>query len=512
MVLTSNQKSISLHNAEAIPIAEIPVLAYADFKAQVLTWLHSEKCHCVAYYAYPIAGGLKFIAAIADDSNGSIDVLSHEQMGSGPFKLEAISATVMAMHIYEREIAENYGVVFIDHPWAKPVRFAFNRYNQDMQVNDYPFYKIESDQLHEVGVGPIHAGVIEPGHFRFLCNGETVLHLEIQLGWQHRGIEQLYLDKSSMLQRAILSENIAGDTAVGHTTAFSLLTESLVGTNTQNAMLDLERCIALEWERIAMCIFDLSNLNIGIAYQLANSVFGALRTPVINFFQSWCGNRFGKSLIRPGGTNYPLTDQLVEKMKALLDDFEVRFDAMAEKTFHLPSVLNRFDGIGKVTKKQMMLIGAVGQSAKMAGLVRDIRSTHPIMTYEALKVLPEMQSGGDVLARFTLRRLEIKQSITLIRNLLDMRQYLYQESTAPLKQQEYKMKPNMFSLALIEGWRGEICHSAVTDGEGNLKHYKVKDPSFHNWLALALSLRNLEISDFPINNKSYNLSYCGFDL
>jgi len=116
------------------------------------------------------------------------------------------------------------------------------------------------------------------------------------------------------------------------------------------------------------------------------------------------------------------------------------------------------------------------------------------------------------LARFTLRRLEIKQSITLIRHLLDMRQYLYQESTAPLKRQEYKMKPNMFSLALIEGWRGEICHSAVTDGEGKLKHYKVKDPSFHNWLALALSLRNLEISDFPINNKSYNLSYCGFDL
>jgi Ni,Fe-hydrogenase III large subunit len=134
------------------------------------------------------------------------------------------------------------------------------------------------------------------------------------------------------------------------------------------------------------------------------------------------------------------------------------------------------------------------------------------MAYETLKVLPEMQNGGDVLARFSMRRLEIKQSISMIRHLLDMRQYVDQESTAPLKQSEYRMKPNTFSLALVEGWRGEICHCAITDEHGNLQHYKVKDPSFHNWLALALSLRNLEISDFPINNKSYNLSYCGFDL
>ena len=511
MVLTTDKKSISIHNTEAVSITEIPVLAYADFKAQVLTWLHFEKCHCVAYFAYPFAGGLKFIAAIADDSNAQIYLLSHEQQGQN-IELDALSATAMPMHIYEREIAENYGVVFNNHPWPKPVRFAFNRFNQEMQVNDYPFYKIESDQLHEVGVGPIHAGVIEPGHFRFLCNGETVLHLEIQLGWQHRGVEQLYLDKKTMLQRAILSENIAGDTAVGHATAYALVSESLTGAHTQNTMLDIERTVALEWERIAMCIFDLSNLNIGIAYQLANSVFGALRTPVINFFQSWCGNRFGKSLIRPGGTHYPLTDELVTKLVAIMDDFETRFDAMAEKTFHLPSVLNRFDGIGKVSKKQMTLIGAVGQAAKAAGLIRDTRYTHPVLAYETLKILPEMQNGGDVLARFTMRRLEIKQSITMIRHLLDMRQYVDQESAAPLKQSESSMKPNTFSLALVEGWRGEICHCAITDENGNLQHYKVKDPSFHNWLALALSLRNLEISDFPINNKSYNLSYCGFDL
>src|SRR5207247_2562206 len=137
------------------------------------------------------------------------------------------------------------------HPWKKPVRYAFNRADRQQIINNYPFYKIESEELHEVGVGPIHAGVIEPGHFRFLCNGETVLHLEIQLGWQHRGVEQLYIDKPKLLQRTILSESIAGDTSVGHAHTFVTLMESLGDVST-TPRLDAERTIALELERIAM--------------------------------------------------------------------------------------------------------------------------------------------------------------------------------------------------------------------------------------------------------------------
>jgi Ni,Fe-hydrogenase III large subunit len=426
-------------------------------------------------------------------------------------QLTSLAREIYAFHIFEREIAENFGVEFVYSPWAKPVRYAFNRANKANVINTYPFYKIQGDELHEVGVGPIHAGVIEPGHFRFLCNGETVLHLEIQLGWQHRGIEQLFLSKPSLLQRTVLSESIAGDTAVGHASAFVALLESL-GSVTVPERLDIERTIALELERMAMHVGDLGNMNIGLAYQLASSVFGTLRTPVINYTQTWCGNRFGKGLIRAGGTHYPFTEELSDKLTKLLDNFEERFDPMADHMFGLPSVLMRIENIGKVTEKQMRLIGAVGMTARMAGVGRDIRQSHPFAAYKKYPIVSETLEAGDVWARAMLRKMEIKRSIQYLRDLMAIHKKLNQSSPVPLKESESRLAPSSLCISMVEGWRGEIVHCAITDNKGQIVHYKVKDPSVHNWMALALSLRDLEISDFPINNKSYNLSYCGHDL
>jgi Ni,Fe-hydrogenase III large subunit len=182
-------------------------------------------------------------------------------------------------------------------------------------MDNYPFYRIESEELHEVGVGPIHAGVIEPGHFRFICNGEKVLHLEIHLGYQHRGIERLFVEKKTALQRCILAESIAGDTAVGHALAHVQLIESLAGVEVPEA-LQIERCIALELERIAVHIGDTAALCADVAYQIGQVVCEALRTTIINTTQLWCGNRFGKGLIRPGGTHYRLSDTQVDSMLA----------------------------------------------------------------------------------------------------------------------------------------------------------------------------------------------------
>lgn len=497
-------------NQGTLPLKDIPVLPYGTFHNEVLQLMREPYAHCINYYAYRKTELLKFICCIADDQAGDIKVFSHEM----PVKekmLTSITREIYAFHIYEREIAENFGVEFVYSPWAKPVRYAFNRADKKKIINNYPFYKIQGDELHEVGVGPIHAGVIEPGHFRFLCNGETVLHLEIQLGWQHRGVEQLFLSKPSLIQRTVLSESIAGDTAVGHASTFVTLLESL-GSVKIPERLEIERTIALELERIAMHVGDLGNLNIGLAYQLASSVFGTLRTPVINYTQTWCGNRFGKGLIRAGGTHYPLTEDLMSKLAKLLDNFEERFDPMAEHMFGLPSVLMRVENIGKVTEKQMRLIGAVGMAARMAGVNRDIRKSHPFAAYTKYPISTETLEAGDVWARAMLRKLEIKLSIEYIRDLMAVHKRLDEPSPTPLNENKLRLAPNALSISTVEGWRGEIVHCAITDHEGQIVHYKVKDPSIHNWMALALSLRDLEISDFPINNKSYSLSYCGHDL
>lgn len=506
--MNTHMNFATIKNQDTLALRDLPVLSYADYFALADELLRKEGHHCVSCYGYPKSGKLKLICCIADDFNQTIKVFSSEVTNNE--RLASLAKDHFPMHIYEREIAENFGVAFIDHPWPKPVRYAWNRSDRNQVINNYPFYRIDGGELHEVGVGPIHAGVIEPGHFRFLCNGETVLHLEIQLGWQHRGVEALMLEKSRLIQRTVLSESIAGDTAVGHSLAFVSLMESM-GKVEVGDRLELERTIALELERIAMHVGDLGNVNIGMAYQLASSVFGTLRTPMINYMQTWCGNRFGKGLNRVGGTYYPFTSELSGQLTALLEKFEKSFVPMADRLFSLPSFLMRAETIGKVTETQMKLIGAVGMAARVAGVQSDIRKSHPFGGYKKYAINTQTLEQGDVWARMMLRNLEVRDSISFVKDL-SRRVDQTAESPQPARGADLRLAADSFCLSMVEGWRGEICHCAITNESGEIVHYKVKDPSFHNWLALALSLRNLEISDFPINNKSYNLSYCGFDL
>lgn len=497
-----------IRNNETVLIADIPTLPYKKFAQAVSDLLENQYKRCVAYYGYPQGNKLKFICAIADDSHHHIELLSFELNLKDRHELPAISEKHYAMHAYEREIAENWQISFQGHPWLKPIRYPFNRSNPKKTIANYPFFQIESDQLHEVGVGPIHAGVIEPGHFRFICNGEQVLHLEIQLGFQHRGIEHLMVEKRKLLQRTTLAENITGDTTIGHNLAFVSLMETLGGIEVSER-LQMERAVALEIERMAIHVGDLSAMFTDIAYQLGSAVLGALRTPLINYMQLWCGNRFGKSLIRTGGSYYPLHDKLIDKLNKTLEDFIFRFQEMTVVAFNMPSVLSRFENIGTVTTKQMQKIGAVGMVARMVGLPRDIRYSHPFGAFKENPYKPAMVQGGDVHARGVLRKIEIEKSILLAQTFM---QDINKLPPAKKPVLATSLKPNSFAISMTEGWRGEIVHCATTDENGEISHYKIKDPSFHNWLALALALRNNEISDFPINNKSFDLSYCGFDL
>lgn len=180
---------------------------------------------------------------------------------------------------------------------------------------------------------------------------------------------------------------------------------------------------------------------------------------------------------------------------------------MNEQLFQLPSALSRFERTGVVSYDDVLSIGTVGMAARMSGLKRDIRSSHPHDLYPELNHEPIIKHHGDVYSRVQIRKAEVKQSMEYIRKLI--------QNIPEITENEPSFespKSNSFSLALVEGWRGEICHCAITDEKSELLMYKVKDPSFHNWLALALAVRNNEISDFPIINKSFDLSYSGHDL
>jgi len=498
-------KYIPIKNNQTIPLSTIPELEYRPFlELNVFTLMKSTAAHCVSYFGFHCDGKIKLICCMANDESHDIHLSSC--IVNANDTLPSFSQHKLVFEKFEREIHENFGVQYTGHPWLKPLRYPANRFNKNTTVADYPFFSIDSEELHEVGVGPIHAGIIEPGHFRFICNGEQILHLETQLGYQHRGIEQLFLEKKKLLQRITLAENIAGDTVAGHTVAFVNTWESLCNFQ-PGPNLKLARTLALELERIALHTSDLGGMCTDIGYQLGNAVFGRLRTPVINFFQKWSGNRLAKGLIRAGKTNFPFTEKLSSELTQMLDEFEKDFEEIANELFTLPSVLARFEKTGVVTNAVATSIGTVGMAARMCGIKRDIRSTHPHDLYTGLQHEPVIKQSGDVYARARLRKKEINQSIGYIRQIIQV----LPEHESDLSEMAAPSR-NSFTISLVEGWRGEICHCAVTDAMGELMLYKIKDPSFHNWLAVAMAVRNNEISDFPITNKSFDLSYCGHDL
>ena len=497
-------------NPCTLKISDIPILKYSEFTLMIDELFSNESHHCLCYFAHPLNNKLRFICAIGCDDTKTIRIISHEQNLSKDIILDSLTRKHFQFHLFEREIHENFGIGFQGHPWLKPVRYPFNRNDREQSIDNYPFYSIDGEELHEVGVGPIHAGIIEPGYFRFICNGEKVLHLEIQLGYQHRGVEQLIIEKSSILQKALIAEQIAGDTTLGHSLCFSSLIEAL-GGKSPSGQLQIERTIALELERIAVHIGDTAALCTDIAYQFGQVVNEALRTIVINTIQLWCGNRFGKGLIRPGGSHYPLNGEIINTIRVNLKEVEERYLQITSRIFSMPSVLSRFEAIGKVSAKQATLIGTVGMAARSSGLKRDIRWSHPFAGFIDHLYEPVVLDKGDVWSRAMMRKIEVERSMAIINELIDR---IHKEGSGFIASPDFnlRLEPNTFAISMVEGWRGEICHSSITDAGGSIIHYKIKDPSFHNWMALALAVRGQEISDFPLCNKSYNLSYCGHDL
>lgn len=410
----------------------------------------------------------------------------------------SLTTMIPSFHMFERELYEEHGIMPIGHPQLKPIRKYSDGY---LGIGEYPFVRSDSSALHEVGVGPVHAGVIEPGHFRFTCNGENVESLEIQLGFQHRGILR-YFESGDIKNKTHIAECIAGDSVVANALAYCSIVETLSNTVPESSSI---RQIALELERIAMHLADLSALAGDIAYIMGQNMFAALRTMVINSTLSICGSRFGKRWLCPGGVNYGISDiqrdALQETLKNVIKQVRYVSEAMLNDT----SVLSRFDGTGVIDLSTSIDFGFSGVTAKASGLPVDVRSDFPMFSDEDF--LPCIECSGDVYARAKVRCKEIYQSIELVRDLLESNDgnHLYIEPIGKIMQ-------GQIAIACVEAWRGRLVHIATTSSNGEIIDYRVYDPSFNNWHALSLVVQGEGISDFPLCNKSFDLSYCGCDL
>lgn len=491
--------SLTVQNHQPFALKNIPILSVQEFEESVRDAMLTHARMIGLFGLESTKSGTTVIAVLSNPSTASLHLVG-TKFSEANNRFKSFADVHHQTHYFECELAENHHIVPEGHPWLRPVR------KQTVVLDNQPYsmYRMEGEEVHEVAVGPIHAGVIEPGHFRFQCHGELVYHLEINLGYQHRGIEKLMLNASSN-QQSILCESITGDTTIGHTMAYALAVEALSHT-TVSLRTQMLRSIAEELERIAMHLAGLGGVANDVGYAIGASSYGRLRTLIINSSALLCGSRFGRGFIVPGGLRFDPTDEALEKLKTNLRVVQKDVSIINNVMFDASSVLARLDHTGTVSKEWARSIGMVGPAARASGVELDTRSQFPYGVYRYTPLSLVTLSTGDVFARTRIRSLEIDESIRFIFDQLE------NLSPGPTKNAMTDIQTNSGVISVVEGWRGEIVHCAFTNSDGTLKRYKIKDPSFHNWYGLALALRSEAISDFPLCNKSFDLSYSGHDL
>jgi Ni,Fe-hydrogenase III large subunit len=507
-----------IRNATAVRRADVPSIPLADFRR-----ISIDACSRAARLAVLCVlpgpegdrnDGSEIFAVLADDARGTLGFFRTPVPDGRSYP--ALSAEMPQAQAFEREIAEDHGIRPEGHPWLKPLRRHRDleaRADGGQGAEDHPFFRVEGSGIHEVAVGPVHAGIIEPGHFRFQCHGENVHHLEIQLGYQHRGAQELLL-RSSPARRLAVAESIAGDTAVGHALAHCQAIEALAAVEPPLSA-HAVRGIALELERLSNHVGDLGALCNDVGFLPGASWFGRLRGEFLNLLLDLSGNRFGRGLLVPGGVRFGLSSQQRTDFLARLRRAERDLRDVAQTTFDSPSVGSRFEHTGVVTREVAEDLGLVGPVARASGCDRDVRRDHPFGIFRFAHIPVARVDSGDVMSRALVRWLEIQRSLTFLREQL---QELAPESvggpsSGPGRSgiSEPALSPESIAVSMVEGWRGEIAHVAATSSDGRLAAYEIVDPSFHNWFGLTMALRGGQISDFPLCNKSFNLSYAGHD-
>ncbi len=445
-------------------------------------------------------GDRALLTAVFRDKAGAIEVT--RTTTTIQFGYHELTSELPALHCFERELHEQTGVRVAAHPWLKPIRYE----GKDQSAMDaYPFYTIEGKEVHEVAVGPIHAGVIEPGSFRFMCLGEQVHHLEIQLGYQHRGVERRLLEGDPR-RLAPLIETIAGDTSVAHAWAYSAAIEALSGCEI-DVETDVARAAALELERVAMHLSTLSGLAADVGFLQGATTYGRLRTVAINTTMRLCGSRFGRGALRPGGIGMKLPPALLLEVRANLDLLSKDLPIINECFLGARTVRHRLKGAGTLSQARALELGLVGLAARASGVSIDARQGVKEGAYQLFPIEAQVLPEGDCLARARLRMAELSASLSWLRLALA----LYGKWEQP-RRPIGALAAEQLAVTVVEGFRGEVVHCLETNQDGQLAHYKVQDPSLRNWMGLAIAVRGNEISDFPICNKSFDLSYCGNDL
>jgi Ni,Fe-hydrogenase III large subunit/Ni,Fe-hydrogenase III component G len=498
-----------------VPKEDLPTLAHYIHTASSLRGTLSLQW---AVDLRPLQPGFRlyYLFSLADD--GSWVILMTE-LAANDRLYRSITPHVHAAKWYEREIRDMFGLIAEGHPdlrrlvrhehWPKgthPLKkeFPWNTVLERRQ-GEYAFRHIEGEGVFEVPVGPIHAGIIESGHFRFSVAGEPIMQLEIRHFWKHRGVEKLF-ENLSLVNGAALAEKVSGDTAFGHSLCYCQAVETLMGIEAPPRARYL-RTLFLELERLHNHIGDVGAICNDTAYAVAHAHCGRMKERIMQLNDRLTGSRFLRGVNVVGGVTVDVRRGLLDAVVRELDEIEEDFGEVTQILFANASLADRLETTGVLKERTAWDHAVVGVAGRASNINRDIRRDHPFAAYKDLALKVPVYHYGDVRSRMRVRIDEIHETMSLIRQV---RKGL---PGGPIAGTDLPLpSPGEWALSAVEGWRGEILYMVMAGTDGRIHRCKVRDPSFVNWPAIQLAVLGNIIPDFPLINKSFNLSYAGTDL
>jgi Ni,Fe-hydrogenase III large subunit/Ni,Fe-hydrogenase III component G len=433
-------------------------------------------------------------------------------------RFASLATRSFAASRFEREIHDLFGLVPEGHPDLR--RLALHQYwpagyypmRRDVTPRTdfvdagepFPFRHVEGEGIFEVTVGPVHAGIIEPGHFRFSAEGETIVNLETRLGFVHKGTEKLF--EGLALDRApALAERISGDTSVGHALAYCQAVEALAGCAVPPRAARL-RVVLLELERIYNHVGDVGMIVNDTGFAFGHAHCFRIREELLRLNERLTGHRLLRGAVVPGGVTGPITTARVAEAATTVESLVADFAAIVRLCLDNTTVLERLQGTGRLTEQtatEMQVVGLVGRAS---GIDADLRRDTPFAAYGETGVHVSVYGTGDVWARTMVRLHEAREAARLVREATRG------DNGGAVRVPVPPLTAGSHAFGLVEAWRGPIWHWVLADGPASLGRVKVVDPSFRNWPALEYAVLKNIIPDFPLCNKSFNLSYSGNDL
>ncbi|MCL6591688.1 MAG: NADH-quinone oxidoreductase subunit C [Firmicutes bacterium] len=472
----------------------------------------SQNCFAI-FYVFAVKGG--------NSSASAFFIILKTLIPASHSEFDSIHLEVPAAHLYEREINDLFGITPSGHPdlrpfvlhenWPAgvfPLRKDFNcREKLPFQTDGgaTKFTRVQGTGVYEIPVGPVHAGIIEPGHFRFSVAGEPIINLEAQLFYVHKGIEKL-MEGKTIEQGFYIAERISGDETFANSLAYCLAVEKIAGI-TVSERVNFIRVILAEMERLVSHLGDLAGICVDVAYGFAAFQFRLLRGWTYQLIEEVSGSRFLRSANQPGGLRRDFITGNETKIRESLARIRKELAETVSIIKANSMFIDRIEHTGVLTTRAALDLNAVGPAGRASGVRRDLRKDFPYAAYDKLHIEVPAHNNGDVNCRMNVKIEECFTAMDLILEALEI-----MPKSGEIRAPILKLEPYRSALGYTEAPRGENIHWLMTGEDNTIFRYKVRTPSFCNWPALCQAVKGNIVPDFPLINKSFNLSYAGNDL